>query len=69
MAKPMKYRDIRKALIAQHCTSAPGKGDHEKWYCPDGNHMAVVIKPGENSAGVVADTIKKLACLPKGWLQ
>lgn len=69
MAKAMKYRDIRRALLDQGCTSKPGKGDHEKWYCPCGQHIAVVTKPGENSAGVVGDTIKKLECLPKGWLQ
>jgi len=31
--------------------------------------MAVVTKPGVLCLGVVADTIRKLACLPKGWLQ
>lgn len=65
----MKYRDLRAALLAQKCTAKPGKGDHEKWYCPDGDHMAVIVRPGENSPGVVADTIRKLQCLSKGWLQ
>jgi hypothetical protein len=70
MAKPMKYRNVKKAFEAQGCTPKPGKGDHEKWYCPCGKkHMAVVTKPGEVSAGVIADTIKKMECLPKGWLQ
>ncbi len=64
----MKYRDVRKALLAQGCQSKPGKGDHEKWYCPCGQHIAVVTRGGTLSAGVVGDTIKKLACLPKGWL-
>lgn len=67
--KPTKYRDLAKALKAAGCTSKPGKGDHEKWYCPCGKHMAVVTKPGEVSAGVVTDTVKKLECLPKGWLK
>lgn len=69
MTKPMKYRDVRKALLAQGCTSKMAKGDHEKWYCPCGQHIAVVTRPGVNSPGVVADAIKKLTCLPKGWLQ
>ncbi|HEY9354506.1 MAG TPA: type II toxin-antitoxin system HicA family toxin [Nocardioides sp.] len=69
MTKPMKYRDMKRALLDQNCTSKPGKGDHEKWYCPCGQHIAVVTRPGENSPGVVDDTIKKLKCLPKGWLQ
>jgi len=69
MTRPMKYREVRKALEAQGCTSKPGKGDHEKWYCPCGEHVAVVTRPGNVSPGVIADTIKKLSCLPKGWLQ
>lgn len=69
MAKPMKDRDVVKALKAQDCTPKPGKGDHEKWFCPCGKHIAVITRGGEVSAGVVDDTIKKLACLPKGWLQ
>lgn len=69
MTKPMKDRLVAKALAAQGCTSKPGKGDHEKWYCPCGRHIAVITRGGTVSAGVVADTIKKMECLPKGWLQ
>ncbi len=69
MTKPMRYRDVRDALLGQGCISKSGKGDHEKWYCPCGKHMAVVTRPGSVSPGVIQDTIKKLACLPKGWLQ
>lgn len=69
MAKAMKYRDVRAALLAQDCTPKQGKGDHEKWYCPCGGHIAVVTQSRTVSPGVVADTIKKLACLPNGWLQ
>jgi hypothetical protein len=65
----MKYRDIAKAMKRHGCTSRTGKGDHEKWYCPCGKHMAVVVRPAENSPGVVADVIRKMECLPKGWLQ
>lgn len=69
MAKAMKYRAVRRALLDQRCTSRSGKGDHEKWYCPCGRHIAVVTKAGVVSPGVVADTMKKMKCLPKGWLQ
>jgi hypothetical protein len=69
MVKAMKYRDLASALTRNGCRSRPGKGDHEKWFCPCGKHIAVVTKPGEVSPGVVADTMKKLTCLPKGWLQ
>jgi hypothetical protein len=69
MAKAMKYRDLRTALLGQQCTDRPGRGDHEVWYCPCGKHIAVVTTARNASPGVVADTIRKLACLPKGWLQ
>jgi hypothetical protein len=69
MAKAMKYRAVERALLANGCTPKQGKGDHEKWYCPCGEHMAVVTQARVVSPGVVADTIKKLACLPAGWLQ
>lgn len=69
MVKAMDYRTVRKALLAQGCTSSPGKGDHEKWRCPCGQHMAVLTRPGTVSPGVLRDTINRLSCLPKGWLQ
>jgi hypothetical protein len=69
MPKEMRYREVRAALLAQGCTSRPGKGDHEVWYCPCGEHIAVVTTGGRISPGVVGDVIKKLACLAKGWLQ
>ena len=65
----MSYRDMERKLLANGCTWNQGKGDHVKWYCPCGQHMAVVPKARQVSAGVVGDTIAKLACLPRGWLQ
>jgi hypothetical protein len=64
----MKYRDLTRKLRANGCTSKPGKGDHEKWYCQCGRHMAVITRTSEISPGVVDDTVKKLECLPKGWI-
>ena len=71
MAKAMKYRDVERALLANGCTWKQGKGDHIKWYCPSscGKHVAVVTQARNVSAGVVADRITKLACLPVWWLQ
>lgn len=69
MVKAMKYRDMAKALAAQGCTSKPGKGDHEKWFCPCGQHMTVVTRPGIVSPGLVRSAIDGMKCLPKGWLQ
>jgi hypothetical protein len=67
----MKYRDVERALLANGCTWKQGKGDHIKWYCPSscGKHAAVVTQARNVSAGVVAGTITKLACLPSGRLQ
>jgi hypothetical protein len=68
MVKAMQYRDMARALVGNGCTSREGKGDHIKWYCPCGKHMAVVTEARIVSPGVVRDTMAKLACLPKGWL-
>ncbi|MGV3564168.1 MAG: type II toxin-antitoxin system HicA family toxin [Nocardioides sp.] len=69
MPKPMKYRDVEAALLRNGCTPKQGKGDHEKWFCPCGRHIAVVTQGGTVSPGVVGDTIRRMTCLPKGWLQ
>jgi predicted RNA binding protein YcfA (HicA-like mRNA interferase family) len=69
MTVAMRYRDVERALLAHGCTWKQGKGDHEKWYCPCGKHMAVATTGRIVSPGVVADVITKLSCLPKGWLQ
>ena len=55
--------------MSNGCTSREGKGDHITWYCPSGQHMAVVTEALIVSPGVVRDTTAKLACLPEGWLQ
>lgn len=67
----MKYRDVKSALLAAKCRWQQGKGDHEKWYCPEkcGKHMAVVTQARNISPGVIRDLITKLSCLPEGWLQ
>jgi hypothetical protein len=65
----MRYRKVEAALLAHGCMWKQGKGDHIKWYCPCGEHIAVVTQSGVVSPGVIADTIRKLGCLPDGWLQ
>lgn len=66
MTPAMKYRDIERALLANGCTWTQGKGSHVKWFCPCGQHTAVVQNHRMVSPGVVADVRKKMACLPKG---
>jgi hypothetical protein len=65
----MTYRVVRAALIAHDCTWRQGKGDHVVWFCPCGQHQAVVPTARTTSPGVIRDLIRKLACLPEGWLQ
>jgi predicted RNA binding protein YcfA (HicA-like mRNA interferase family) len=65
----MKYRDVKRALIDQGCTEKDSRGDHVKWFCPCGHHSVPVDTARETSQGVIRDIIKKLACLPEGWLQ
>jgi hypothetical protein len=60
---------MERALRSQGCTWKQGKGDHIKWYCPCGKHLAVVTLARTVSPGVVRDTIAKLTCLPEGRLQ
>jgi hypothetical protein len=69
VVKAMSYRDMERALRKYGCTWRQGKGDHVKWYCPCGQHLAVVRQARVVSPGVVRDTVAKLACLPEGWLQ
>jgi hypothetical protein len=69
VVKAMRYRDMARTLVEYGCTPKRGKGDHVKWHCPCGKHMGVVPDKPIVSAGVVRDTIAKLACLPEGWLQ
>lgn len=68
MTKPVRYRVLERRLLAEGCTSRPGKGDHVVWYCPCGEHVAVATKARLVSPGVVGDILTKLACLPEGWL-
>lgn len=69
MVRSMKYRDVAKALTDAGCTSRPGKGDHEVWSCPCGQHRATITRPGDVSPGLVRQAMSRLSCLPKGWLQ
>lgn len=69
MVTSMGYWSVARALRQQGCTSRPGKGDHEKWFCPCGHHMTVVTRSPTVSPGVVRQAIARLECLSKGWLQ
>ena len=69
MAKGMKLRDMVARLKQNDCFVLSDDGPHTKWVCPCGEHTANVPRHREVSPGVVRDTIKRMECLPKGWLQ
>lgn len=68
MVKAVTYREMVKAMRAHGYTSKPGKGDHEKWYCPCGSHMTPIARTREVSPGLVRQAVARLSCLPEGWL-
>lgn len=64
----MKLRDVEVALLAQDCHVLSDRGPHTKWGCPCGRHTANLPRHTTVTPGVVRDTIRRMACLPKGWL-
>jgi hypothetical protein len=46
-------------------------GPHTTWQCPSscGHHTADIPRHVDISPGVIRDTINRMTCLPKGWLQ
>lgn len=68
--KPMPRTQVEKALRMAGClpVASSGRGDHTKWTCPCKSHTANIPRHRTISPGVLASTIKRLTCLPKGWL-
>ena len=69
MVKAMKLRDVERALLASGCSIKSDRGAHTKWLCPCGAHSANIPRHTTISPGVVANTVKRMSCLPGGWLQ
>jgi len=69
MTKPMKRREVERALRAHGCSPLRNRGGHEVWGCSCGQHTAPLPNLGEITAGVVASVQKQMQCLPEGWLQ
>jgi hypothetical protein len=71
LTKSMKRRDVERALRWAGCKPRldSGRGPHEKWDCPCGLHSVNLPRHREVSPGVVCDLVKRLQCLPKGWLR
>lgn len=64
----MRRRDVERALRSNGCEIV-AQGKHTKWVCPCGKHTASIPRHVQISPGVIDDTIDRMACLPKGWLQ
>lgn len=69
VTKPERRRQVEKALRAAGCSIKSEAGGHTKWVCGCGAHTANIPRHGQISPGVVASTIKRMSCLPEGWLQ
>lgn len=69
MAKGMKLRDVIKALRGHGWLVISDRGDHTKWGCPCGRHTANIPRHTTVTPGVIRDTMNRMDCLPKGWLQ
>lgn len=70
MVAGMSRRELESALRRAGCVppTGRGRGGHDKWDCPCGQHSANIPRHSNISPGVIRDTIKRLACLSEGWL-
>jgi predicted RNA binding protein YcfA (HicA-like mRNA interferase family) len=69
VANAMKRREVERALRVQGCNIKSERGPHVKFVCPCGQHSANIPRHSVISPGVVADIVKRMQCLPEGWLQ
>jgi hypothetical protein len=70
MVKPMKRRDVNRALRRNGCVIKNDKGRHTTWICGcGGQHTRRHSPPPGDLGGVIGDTIERMKCLPEGWLQ
>ena len=69
MVKAMRIRALEAALRRHGCHITSEDGPHTKWVCPCGEHTANIPRHREISPGVVRDMIRRMVCLPEGWLR
>lgn len=71
VVKGMRRRDVYRALRRNGCVMKNDTGKHTTWQCPPacGQHTADIPRHSDISPGVIRDTINRMKCLPKGWLQ
>ena len=64
--KPMKRRDVLRALGRIGATVTRDKGEHTIYRCSCGEHQTAVPRHSEITAGVVGSIIKQSPCAPEG---
>lgn len=69
VVKDMRLREVETALLDHKCKVLSDRGPHTKWGCPCGKHTVPVPRHPVVSPGVVRNIVKRLTCLPEGWLQ
>jgi hypothetical protein len=69
VAKQMKRRDVNRMLRQSGCVIKNDDGPHTTWQCPCGQHTADIPRHVNISPGVIRDTINRMQCLERGWLQ
>ena len=70
MVKAMRRRQVEEALRRAGCRVVSDEGKHTKWECSCGEgHTANIPRHGDISPGVVRDTLRRMPCQRKGWLQ
>lgn len=67
LVKPMKRRDLVRAMERAGFAVLRDQGDHTVYQCPCGKHRAPVPRHREITARVV-DSVSKTPCMEKGWL-
>jgi hypothetical protein len=65
----MRRREVSRALRRAGCGVKSDDGPHTTWLCPCGQHTADIPRHVDISPGVIRDTMNRMTCLPKGWLQ
>lgn len=59
MVEPMKHRDLAKPLRDAGFRMQQGKGDHEKWIAPDGDHV-IITSTSTISPALVRQALKAI---------
>ncbi|WP_199038681.1 type II toxin-antitoxin system HicA family toxin [Glycomyces salinus] len=70
MAKPMKRREVIRALQRAGCAprGTAKRGGHDIWRCGCGEHTTAVPRHNMITPGTINSIARQLPCLEEGWL-